>query len=108
MLMDGQTTDARVTGILIAYLGAFSSGELKTEHSIEERKDKKKDDNEKTETHTITEKVPVANLDKENTTQNVQKIRKTVKTNDNIRYKVQNKEEWTIATVLGRAGKAHW
>ena len=64
--------------------------EKKTEHSIEERQDKKKDDNEKTETHTITEEVPVASLDKEDTTQNVQKIRKTVKTNDNIRYKVQN------------------
>ena len=29
-----------------------------------------------------------------------------MKTNDKIRYKVQNKDEWTIATVLGRAGKA--
>ena len=28
MLTDGRTTDARVTGILIAHLGAFSSGEL--------------------------------------------------------------------------------
>ena len=27
---DGRTTDAGVTGILIAHLGAFSSGELKT------------------------------------------------------------------------------
>ena len=27
---DGRTTDARVTGILIAHLGAFGSGELKT------------------------------------------------------------------------------
>ena len=80
--------------------------EKKTEHSIEERQDKKKDDNEKTEAYTITEEVPVASLDKEDTTQNVQKIRKTVKTNDNIRYKVQNKDEWTIAPVLGRAGKA--
>ena len=26
---DGWTTDARVTGILIAHLGAFGSGELK-------------------------------------------------------------------------------
>ena len=26
--MDGRTTDAGVTGILIAHLGAFSSGEL--------------------------------------------------------------------------------
>ena len=26
---DGRTTDARVTGILIAHLGAFGSGELK-------------------------------------------------------------------------------
>ena len=30
MLTDGQTTDAGVTGILIAHLGAFGSGELKT------------------------------------------------------------------------------
>ena len=28
---DGRTTDAGVTGILIAHLGAFGSGELKTE-----------------------------------------------------------------------------
>ena len=28
--VDGRTTDARVTGILIAHLGAFGSGELKT------------------------------------------------------------------------------
>ena len=27
---DGRTTDAEVTGILIAHLGAFGSGELKT------------------------------------------------------------------------------
>ena len=27
--VDGRTTDARVTGILIADLGAFGSGELK-------------------------------------------------------------------------------
>ena len=29
MLTDGRTTDAGVTGILIAHLGAFGSGELK-------------------------------------------------------------------------------
>ena len=28
--VDGRTTDAGVTGILIAHLGAFGSGELKT------------------------------------------------------------------------------
>ena len=28
---DGRTTDAGVTGILIAHLGAFGSGELKTD-----------------------------------------------------------------------------
>ena len=31
---DGRTTDAGVTGILIAHLGAFGSGELKTNESI--------------------------------------------------------------------------
>ena len=31
MLTDGRTTDARVTGILIAHLGAFGSGELKNQ-----------------------------------------------------------------------------
>ena len=31
MLTDGRTMDARVTGILIAHLGAFGSGELKTD-----------------------------------------------------------------------------
>ena len=30
--VDGWTTDAGVTGILIAHLGAFGSGELKIEH----------------------------------------------------------------------------
>ena len=30
MLTDGRTTDDGVTGILIAHLGAFGSGELKT------------------------------------------------------------------------------
>ena len=30
MLTDGRTTDAGVTGILIAHFGAFGSGELKT------------------------------------------------------------------------------
>ena len=29
---DGRTTDAGVTGILIAHLGAFGSGELTTAH----------------------------------------------------------------------------
>ena len=31
---DGRTTDAGVTGILIAHLGAFGSGELKTNCSF--------------------------------------------------------------------------
>ena len=30
--VDGQTTDAGVTGILIAHLRAFGSGELKVQH----------------------------------------------------------------------------
>ena len=30
---DGRTTDAGVTGILIAHIGAFSSGELKIRRS---------------------------------------------------------------------------
>ena len=34
MLTDGPTTDAGVTGILIAHLGAFGSGELKNYRSI--------------------------------------------------------------------------
>ena len=34
MLTDGRTTDAGVTGILIAHLGAFGSGELKIEKKI--------------------------------------------------------------------------
>ena len=32
---DGRTTDAGVTGILIAHPGAFGSGELKTQARIE-------------------------------------------------------------------------
>ena len=32
---DGRTTDARVTGILIAHLGAFGSGELINESVYE-------------------------------------------------------------------------
>ena len=36
--MDGRrTTDAGVTGILIAHLGAFGSGELKNHFSTKER-----------------------------------------------------------------------
>ena len=31
---DGRTTDAGVTGILIAHLGAFGSGELKMEVTL--------------------------------------------------------------------------
>ena len=40
MLTDGRRTDgrtdARVTGILIAHLGAFGSGELINKHQLEE------------------------------------------------------------------------
>ena len=32
MLTDGRGTDAEVTGILIAQLGAFGLGELKSKH----------------------------------------------------------------------------
>ena len=32
--VDGRTTDARVTGILIAHLGAFGSGELKNQWTL--------------------------------------------------------------------------
>ena len=34
MLTDGQRTDARVIGILLAHLGAFGSGELKTTDNL--------------------------------------------------------------------------
>ena len=34
MLTDGRTTDAGVTGKLIAHLGAFGSGELKIEQKL--------------------------------------------------------------------------
>ena len=34
MLTDGRTTDAGVTGILIAHLGAFGSGELKKDSIV--------------------------------------------------------------------------
>ena len=47
------------------------------------------------ESHTITEEVPATSQDREASTQNVQQIRKTLKTNDSIRYKVQNADEWT-------------
>ena len=33
--VDGQTTDAGVTGILIAHLGAFGSGELKIQINLQ-------------------------------------------------------------------------
>ena len=36
MLTDGRTTDAGVTGILIAHLGAFGSGELITDHKADD------------------------------------------------------------------------
>ena len=56
MLTDGRTTDGRrttdagVTGILIAHLGAFGSGELKTKHihdihKIHEYKEHEKGEN---------------------------------------------------------------
>ena len=32
---DGRTTDAGVTGIIIAHLGAFGSGELKTDRATQ-------------------------------------------------------------------------
>ena len=35
--VDGRTTDPGVTGILIAHLGAFGSGELKTNHTMVSR-----------------------------------------------------------------------
>ena len=35
---DGRTTDAGVTGILIAHLGAFGSGELKTQKKKQQQK----------------------------------------------------------------------
>ena len=34
MLTDGRTTDAGVTGILIAHLGAFGSGELTSDRAV--------------------------------------------------------------------------
>ena len=33
--VDGRTTDAGVTGIIIAHLGAFGSGELKTDRATQ-------------------------------------------------------------------------
>ena len=80
--------------------------ERKTQHSIEENHDNTNDENQEMESHTITEEVSVTSQDREASTQNVQQIRKTLKTNDSIRYKVQNADGWTKATVLGRAGKA--
>ena len=80
--------------------------ERKTQHSIEEKHDNTNDENQEMESHTITEEVPATRQDRETSTQKVQQIRKTLKTNDSIRYKVQNADEWTKATVLGRAGKA--
>ena len=80
--------------------------ERKTQHSIEEKHDNTNDENQEMESHTITEEVPATSRDREVSTQNVQQIRKSLKTNDSIRYKVQNADEWTKATVLDRAGKA--
>ena len=37
MLTDGRTPDAGVTGILIAHLGAFGSGELKIEKNTQKK-----------------------------------------------------------------------
>ena len=71
-----------------------------TQYSIEEKKNN--DRNEETESHSISEEVYRDTA----TTQNVQQIRKALKADDRILYKVQNADEWTKAMVLGRAGKA--
>ena len=77
----------------------------KSEHSLEDRDDQKQDEKEKPEPQTVSEELPAASPDKEDT-QNIQQNRKTPKANENIQYKLQNTEEWIRATVLGRAGKA--
>ena len=79
--------------------------EREAEQSIEERSDENNDREEETESHTIWEDLPAPSCD-ERTTQNGQQIRKALKANDIIQYRVKNGDEWTKATVLGRAGKA--
>ena len=76
-----------------------------SEHSLEDRDDEKQDEKEKPELHRVSEELPAASPDKEDT-QNIQQNRKTPKANVNIQYKLQNTEEWIKATVPGRAGKA--
>ena len=80
-------------------------GDRKSEHSLEDRDDEKQDEKEEPEPHLVSEELPAASPDKEDT-QNIQQNRKMPKANDNIQYKLQNTEEWIKATVLGRAGKA--
>ena len=80
-------------------------GDGKSEHSLEDRDDEKQDEKEEPEPHTVSEELPAASPDKEDT-QNIQQNRKMLKAKDNIQYKLQNTEEWIKAIVLGRVGKA--
>ena len=52
--VDGRTTDAGVTGILIAHLGTFGSGELKRREEIKWRRE----NGEMRERHRKTDKHP--------------------------------------------------
>lgn len=79
--------------------------EKNVDNSMEDRSDEKKEEEENTESHPISEYIPAADPDKDDT-QNIQHNRKTLKVNDIIQYKLQNTDEWIKATVLGRAGKA--
>ena len=64
-------------------------GDRQSENSLEDRDDEKQDETEEPEPHTVSEELPAASSDKEDT-QNIQQNRKTPKANDNIQYELQN------------------
>ena len=63
-------------------------GDRKSEHSLEDRDDEKQDKKEEPEPHTVSEELPAASPDREDT-QNIQQNSKTPKANDNIQYKLK-------------------
>ena len=108
MFQDGKVVFVRLGAVFVrvslnrlqkvtSYLA--DDGDRKSEHSLEDRDDEKQDEKEEPEPRTVSEELPAASTDKEDT-QNIQQNRKTSKANDNIQYKLQNTEEWIKATVL--------
>ena len=86
--------------------------EKEVEHSMADKTDENKGNEDLEEPNTISEDIPASEPERMDR-QNIQQNRITLKPNDSIQYKMQNTGEWIKAKVLGRAGKAtgknkHW